>query len=215
MPVARTRTPFAGSVWRGGLYGLKPAFALRLRRVEDVALRRGITPGAVTRLAMVIAFATAGVLIVGTRYRLAWGAVAPLCLLRMGCNAVDGSIARRTRTASPRGAVLNELGDRVADVVTFAALAPAVGVALALGTVITALATSFVAVTGQAVLGERLATGPMGKPDRVAVLSVAAAVAAVIGPASLVAGAWMIVGLGTVTTLRRTAELWHRAGEST
>lgn len=195
-----------------GLYALKPAFVAGLRGIEDTAVRRGITADAVTIAALAVAGVTAAVLVVGTWHPLVWLAVAPLSLLRMACNAVDGSLARRTGAATRRGWVLNEFGDRVADTVTFAALAPAVGVLLAMAVVLTALATSFVAVLAHAVLGERLATGPLGKPDRVAVLSAAAGLAAFAGPSALAAGAWTLVALGVVTLVGRTVVLWRRAG---
>lgn len=201
------------AVWRTGLYALKPAFVARLRRLEDVAHRRGISADAVTIGAFVVGCGTAVVLVAGTWFPLLWLAVAPLCLVRMACNAVDGSLARRTGTTTRRGAVLNELGDRSADAVTFGALAPAVGLPLALGVVVVALSTSFLAVVGQAVLGDRFGTGPLGKPDRMAVLSIAAVVASFVGPRALLAGAWVLVALGLVTIARRTVVLWQRAGD--
>lgn len=202
------------TLWRSGLYALKPAFATRLRRLENVLHRRGIPADAVTFAALVLAVLTAGALALGAQSPLLWLAVGPLCLARMACNAVDGSLARRSGTASPRGAILNELGDRGADALTFAALAPVVGVPLALGAVLVALSTSFVAVLGQAVLGQRFGTGPLGKPDRVAVLSVAATAAAFIGAGALVAGALVLVGLGLFTVGRRVVVLWRRAGDA-
>lgn len=202
------------AVWRTGLYALKPAFVARLRRLEDVAYQRGISADAVTIAAFVVAAGTGAVLVAGAWFPWFWLAVPPLCLMRMACNAVDGSLARRSGTTTRRGAILNELGDRAADAVTFAALAPAVGVPLALGVVVVALHTSFLAVLGQGVLGTRSGTGPLGKPDRVAVLSVAAAAAAFVGADALVAGAWLLVVLGLVTIARRTLVLWQRAGDA-
>jgi CDP-diacylglycerol--glycerol-3-phosphate 3-phosphatidyltransferase len=195
-----------------GLYGVKPAFVARLRGVEDLAARRGVSPDALTLLGAATGVVTGAVVAAGSVEPLLWLVVPPLVLARMVCNAVDGSLARRTGATTPRGAVLNELGDRTADLVTFAGLAPAVGAPLALGVMTVALATSFVAVTSEAVLGTRLAIGPLGKPDRVAVLAAAAAVAPFAGPSALRIGAWMIVGLGVVTIARRAGSLWRAAG---
>ena len=214
MLIAPSRPAPGTAVWRTGLYGLKPAFVTRLRRFEDLAYRRGVSPDAVSALAIVVAAVTAVVLVAGLRMPLLWLGVGPLCLTRMACNAVDGSLARRSRKATPRGAILNELGDRVADAMTFAALAPPVGVPLALGVVLVALSTSFVAVVGQAVLGQRFGVGPLGKPDRVAVLSAAATVAAFAGPQALVVGSWTLIVLGVVTIGRRILVVWQRAGDA-
>lgn len=190
-----------------GLYRAKPAFVRRLRRLEDALIRRGVSPDALTGTALVAAVATAAALVAGTAVGWLWLAVAPLSLARMACNALDGSIARRTAAASPRGAALNELADRAADVVTFVALVPAVGLPLALAVTLTAVLTSFVAVTAQAVLGTRSTAGPLGKPDRVAVLSVAATAAVVAGPAALAIGAWAVIALGALTVARRCRQL--------
>ena len=200
-----TRGRPAGS----GLSALKPAFVARLRRLEDHAVARSVSADALTWAAVGVAGLTALVVVAGTRVPLLWLAVAPLALLRMACNAMDGSLARRTSSETRRGAVLNELGDRVADALTFGALAAVVGAPLALGVLAVALATSFVAVLGQACAGERLAAGPLGKPDRVAVLSVSAAVAAFAGPAAITVGAWTIVALGGLTVVRRARLLWR------
>lgn len=211
-----SRVPSASSspasLWRTGLYGLKPAFVASLRRVEDRLYQRGVRADTVTVAALAIAAVTALALVAGTRVPWLWLAVPLLCLARMGCNALDGALARRRGASSARGAVLNELSDRAADAVTFAALAPAVGVFLALAVVVVALCTSFVAVVGQAVVGQRVGAGPLGKPDRVAVLSVAAAVGAFAGPEALVVGSWVLVALGAITIARRTRVVWQHAG---
>lgn len=195
-----------------GLYAAKPAFVARLARLEDLAVRRGTSPDALTVLGAALGVLTGVALVAGMVLPLVWLAVAPLALARMACNAIDGSLARRTGAATPRGAVLNEVGDRVADAVTFAALAPAVGPALALGVVAVALATSFAAMAGHALVGERIGAGPMGKPDRVAVIACAAAAAAFTGPVALTVGAWIVVALGIVTIVRRVRVLWRQAG---
>lgn len=212
--MASNSAPARWSLPAAGLYGIKPAFVARLRRLEDLAVRRRVPPDALTVLGVGLGALAGVALMLGTTEPLLWLAVGPLALARMACNAIDGSLARRTNTASRRGAVLNEVGDRVADVVTFAALAPAVGAPLALGVVAVALATSFMAVTGQALVGRRTAAGPMGKPDRVAVIGCAAGVAAFTGPAALAAGAWIVVGLGLVTIALRGRLLWREAGDT-
>src|SRR5688572_28146800 len=99
----------------GGLYGLKPTFVRRLRGLEDRAVARGVSPNSLTVAAVGIGAVTGIALLAGNHVPVLWLAVPPLVLARMACNAVDGSLARRTGTSSARGAVLNELGDRSAD----------------------------------------------------------------------------------------------------
>lgn len=201
-PPARSRTT---------LYAIKPAFVRRLRGMEQALGERGVTADQVTLAAVGIGAATAAALVAGTQVPLLWLLVAPLSLLRMACNALDGAMARHSGSATHRGAVLNELGDRAADTLTFAALGPVIGWSTALAAVATALAVSLVAVTAQAVTGRRLAPGPMGKPDRVAVLSLGATAAAVTGPEALRLAAWLLVAGGVATVIRRTAALWRAA----
>lgn len=200
----------AGSSF-GGLYAVKPWFVAWLGGLARVVVARGVTADQLTWLGLACAAFTAVALLAGAHAPLLWLAVGPLCLARMSCNALDGAVAR-TCGPTRRGAVLNELADRGADLVTFAALAPVVGVGVAAAVAVTALATSLLAVVAQATTGQRLALGPMGKPDRMAVLSVGAAIAAGVGPISLTVAAWTIVGLGLVTVARRTAALWRIAG---
>lgn len=214
MPTATRRTEPATSSWGAGLYALKPAFVSGLGRAEDFAAARGVSPDAVTVAGVGVGLLSAAAVALGARWPLVWLAVAPLSLLRMACNAVDGSLARRQDSSSRRGAVLNELGDRIADLATFLALAPAAGVALAAAAALVALSTSFIAAVAAGIVGERLTQGPLGKPDRVAVLSLAATAAAFTGPNALVIGAWALVAAGSVTIVRRTRALWDRAGEA-
>lgn len=198
-----------GRQGQGGLYGVKPAFVARLRRVEDRLVAREVAPDHVTLAGAGFAGLTAAALVVGTVEPLVWLAVAPLSLARMACNALDGSLARRTQAGRPRGAVLNEVTDRGADLVTLAALAPVTGAALAATAACVALLVSFVAVLGEAVTGDRLTLGPMGKPDRVAVLSAGAAAGVVVGDVALLGAAWVIIAGGVATVVRRVHAIWR------
>lgn len=191
------------------LYRLKPAFVRSLAGVQNRLARRGVTADQLTMASLGVAGLTAAVLVAGAWVPLLWLLVGPLCLLRMACNAMDGSMARRSGSAGPRGAMLNELTDRAADALTFLALAPAVGWGIAVSAVAAALGVSLVAVTAEAVTGARLGLGPMGKPDRVAVLSLGATAAAIGGSGWLRAASLTIVAGCAVTVARRTAALWR------
>ena len=103
--------------------------------------------------------------------------VAPLfCYLRLWFNMLDGMVALAAGKASWRGEILNDLPDRISDVLIFAAVAhsgwmnPFVGYWAA----IFALLTAYVGMFGQAVGVQREFSGVMSKPWRMVTLSIGA-----------------------------------------
>jgi phosphatidylglycerophosphate synthase len=108
--------------------------------------------------------------------------IAPLfCYLRLWFNMLDGMVALASGKASWRGEILNDLPDRVSDVLIFAGVAhsgwmnPLVGYWAA----IFALLTAYVGMFGQAVGVQREFSGVMSKPWRMVTLH---------------AGAWLTLG---------------------
>lgn len=91
-----------------------------------------------------------------------------LCYLRLWCNMLDGMVALAGASASPRGEILNDLPDRVSDIVIFVGVAhsglcqPLFGYWAAL----LALLTAYVGTLGQAVGVQREFSGLMSKPWR-------------------------------------------------
>jgi phosphatidylglycerophosphate synthase len=107
---------------------------------------------------------------------------APLfCYLRLWFNMLDGMVALASGKASGRGEILNDLPDRVSDVLIFAGAAhsgwmnPLIGYWAA----IFALLAAYVGMFGQAVGVQREFSGMMSKPWRMVALH---------------AGAWMTLG---------------------
>jgi alpha-beta hydrolase superfamily lysophospholipase/phosphatidylglycerophosphate synthase len=103
--------------------------------------------------------------------------VAPLFLIvRLWLNMLDGMVAVASGKASWRGEILNELPDRISDVLIFAAVAhsgwmqPAIGYWAAIG----ALMTAYLGTFGQAVGAKREFGGLMPKPARMVMLHVGA-----------------------------------------
>ena len=99
--------------------------------------------------------------------------VAPLfCYLRLWLNMLDGMVAMASGKASPRGEILNDLPDRISDVIVFSAVAhsglcsPFSGYWAA----IFALLTAYVGMFGQAVGVQREFSGLMSKPWRMVTL---------------------------------------------
>jgi len=103
--------------------------------------------------------------------------VAPLfCYLRLWFNMLDGMVAVAAGKASRRGEILNDLPDRVSDVIIFVGVAhsglmnPIFGYWAA----IAALLTAYVGLFGQALGVQREFGGIMSKPWRMVALHIGA-----------------------------------------
>jgi phosphatidylglycerophosphate synthase len=96
------------------------------------------------------------------------------CYVRLWLNMLDGMVAIAAGQASPRGEILNDLPDRVSDVLIFAGLAHSGLCLLPLGywTAILAVLTAYVGTFGQAVGTQRQFGGVMSKPWRMVALHV-------------------------------------------
>jgi phosphatidylglycerophosphate synthase len=102
---------------------------------------------------------------------------APLfCYLRLWFNMLDGMVALASGKASWRGEILNDLPDRVSDVLIFAGVAHSGWMNPLLGywAAIFALLTAYVGMFGQAVGVQREFSGVMSKPWRMVTLHVGA-----------------------------------------
>jgi len=99
-----------------------------------------------------------------------------LCYLRLWLNMLDGMVALASRTASPRGEILNDLPDRISDVLVFTGVAHSgLGSPFsAYWAAIFALLTAYVGMLGQAVGAHREFSGVMAKPWRMVMLHVGA-----------------------------------------
>ena len=103
--------------------------------------------------------------------------VAPLfCHLRLWFNMLDGMVAIASGKASWRGEILNDLPDRISDVLIFAGVAHSGWMNPFLGywAAILALLTAYVGMFGQAVGVQREFSGIMSKPWRMVALHIGA-----------------------------------------
>lgn len=194
------------------IYRLKPAFRKALAPIGHLLVRAGVSADAVT-VAGVLFAGLGGLGVWVGRHGGPWLLLVPAgALLRTAGNALDGWIAQDTGTARPLGEVLNETADRVADVamVLPIAIVPSVPGLLVAGTLSAMLVVSFLGVVIKAAGGPRVYTGVMGKPDRMAVLSVAAIVGMVADPAvAFTVGLWVVLG-GALITLGQRAVVGRR-----
>lgn len=101
-----------------GLYGLKPWFSARLTPIVDCAVTRRVSPDVFTA-AGVLAAAAAGVAVAFG----CWPVAAVFMVLRLAGANLDGAVARARGVSRPWGFVVNEVGDRSADLLAFSGLA--------------------------------------------------------------------------------------------
>lgn len=168
--------------------GYEPAsrrpIAELFRRTADPAVRAcvrlGIHPDAVSYGSIVAAAAASLCFWQAGKHLWLLLPAAGFCYVRLWLNMLDGMVALASGKASPRGELVNELPDRVSDVLIFVGVAhsglchPLCGYWAA----IFALLTAYVGTLGQAIAGQREFGGLMSKPWRMVVLH---------------AGAWLLL----------------------
>jgi CDP-diacylglycerol---glycerol-3-phosphate 3-phosphatidyltransferase len=171
-----------------GLYALKPWYAGRLAGLRARLVAHHVCPNLISA-AGVVAGAGAGL-------ALATGAgfvVAPLVALRLGAANLDGAVARDTGRTSPWGSVVNEIGDRAAELAMFAGAAFVAPPTLVAAAALAATLPSWVSLAGAAAGAPRRNGGPVGKTERAALL----ALGAVVGHLSVVLA---VIAVGSVVT---------------
>jgi len=181
------------------IYDLKPKFQALLRPIAAWLARGGVTANAVTVAALVLSVAQ------GAWLALAPGEAWPLLLLpvtlfvRMALNAIDGLMAKEHGMATPRGAVLNELSDVIADAVLYLpfALIQGVNVPLVVLVVVTGIIAEMAGALGPLIRAPRHYDGPFGKSDR----AVAFGLLAVLLALGVASGLWTSVYLGILLAL--------------
>ena len=150
------------------IYALKPRFQQVLRPLLAALHSAGITANAVTVAALLASLAYGGWLALAPTNRWAWLLLPSFLFTRMALNAIDGMLAREYQQQSQLGALLNEVGDVVADTALYLpfALLPGGHASLVVLVVLLAMLSEFVGVLGQVVGHERRYDGPSGKSDR-------------------------------------------------
>lgn len=146
------------------------------RGSTDWCVARGIHPDAVSYASIVAAAAAAVCFWQSGRMPLLLIPAALFCYVRLWMNMLDGMVALASRTASLRGEILNDLPDRVSDVLIFVGAAHSGLCHPLLGywTAVFALLVAYVGMFGQAVGVHREFGGVMAKPWRMVALHVGA-----------------------------------------
>lgn len=166
-----------------GLYALKPWFTGRLAPIIDTAVARRVSPDVFTAVGVAAAGAAGTAIAFGW-----WPLAAVFMVLRLAGANLDGAVARARGVSRPWGFVVNELGDRTADLLGFAGLAvwaarqhgpglnwlswPVLQVLLA---ALAATLPTFASLTAAAAGLTRRNGGPLGKTERCLFLVLATA----------------------------------------
>jgi phosphatidylglycerophosphate synthase len=166
--------------WRRPIAG---AFRKTANATVRACLWWGIHPDAISYLSIVVS-ALAAVCFWQATSSPWLLVVAPLlCYARLWLNMLDGMVAIASGKASARGEILNDLPDRLSDVLIFAGVAHSGLASVHSGywAAIFALLTAYVGTLGQAVGVQREFSGVMSKPWRMVALHAGAWGAAAAG----------------------------------
>jgi phosphatidylglycerophosphate synthase len=183
-------------------YRSKRALAARLDGVVGRLAAAGVSPDLVTVFAIPVAAIGGLCLLVSPTVPEALLLVPLAAGVRLAINLVDGALARATDRSHPRGELMNEVSDRLADIALLGPVAflPGAQRETVLLGLTGAVFASFVGVASRAAGGARLYSGILSKPGRMALLAVFAIAALALGPS-----AWGPFGpvllLGTVLTI--------------
>ena len=159
----------------GGLYSFKSWYTGRLAPLRRGLVAANVPPAAITMAGIVFGGGAGAALALLRPGPAAGAAVAALLAARLACANLDGSVARDRDRVTPFGSVLNEVGDRAAELAALAgclAFAPA---ALVLAAALAATLPSWVALAGAAAGLGRIQGGPVGKTERCLLLALLAA----------------------------------------
>jgi len=180
------------------------------RRVTAFLVRRNLTPNAISMLSM-LAAAVAGLALALRGDHWAGLILASLgCQMRLLCNLFDGLVAVEGGKGGPDGPFWNEAPDRISDLFIFAGLGWAVG-RPDLGYLLGALAvlTAYIRELGRANGAGNDFSGPFAKQQRMALVTLAAVVQAVVLLAGLAVpvllwALWILLAGTALTVLRRS-----------
>jgi CDP-diacylglycerol--glycerol-3-phosphate 3-phosphatidyltransferase len=190
------------------IYSLKPKFQSLLRPLVGRLARVGATANQVTVFAALLSIAVGAWIALSAGSSAALLAVPIVLLARMALNAIDGMLAREYGQQSRLGAVLNELGDVIADAALYLpfALVPGVAAAWVVVVVVLAVVSEMTGVVAMQIGANRRYDGPMGKSDRAFCFG---ALALLLG-AGVPTGAWMSWALAAMSLLL-VVTIWNRA----
>jgi len=148
------------------------------KQLAEWMAKRGVSPNAISLAGMCAGVAAGGALALtswSSLWRLDFLAAALLMQLRLVANMLDGMVAIATQKASPVGELYNEVPDRVSDAAIFIGAGYATGGNPELGYLAACLAIfiAYIRAEGKVAGAHQEFCGPMAKPQRMFVLTVA------------------------------------------
>ena len=155
------------------VYQLKPKFQALLQPLLQRMRKWGVSPNLLTLLGILLSLAMGIYALYGDR-TIALILMPIVLLLRMALNALDGMMARQYNLQSKMGALLNEMGDVISDIVLYYPLYVlfAMDQIWVMCFLLLSVLNEFAGLLGQALGGARRYDGPMGKSDRALVMGV-------------------------------------------
>jgi CDP-diacylglycerol--glycerol-3-phosphate 3-phosphatidyltransferase len=190
----------------GGLYSFKSWYAVRLAPVRQRLVAASVPPAAITMAGIAFGAGAGAALALLRPGPAAGAAVALLLAARLACANLDGGVARDSGRSTAFGSILNEVGDRAAELAALAgclAFAPA---ALVLAAALAATLPSWVALAGAAAGLGRVQGGPVGKTERCLLLALLAAIGFPVVILGLLAIGSAVTALVRFLRLARTAD---------
>jgi len=156
----------SGQAAAAGLYSFRSWYSGWLAPVRRRLVAADVSPAAITVAGIGFGGACGAALAFLPSGPIAGAVVAAALAARLACANLDGGVARDGDRATPFGSVLNEVGDRLAELAALTgclAFAPA---ALVLTAALAATSPSWVALAGAAAGLGRVQGGPVGKTER-------------------------------------------------
>ena len=151
------------------VYLLKKNFQNILRPLSDTLFKIGVTANQVTISAFILSILAGGVIYYyAPKTTLAYAVLPIILFVRMALNAIDGMLAREHDQKSRLGAILNELGDILSDIVIYVPLLYVCHLrySIILLFSLLTLISETVGIMGIQINASRRYDGPMGKSDR-------------------------------------------------
>jgi len=189
----------------GGLYSFKSWYAVRLAPVRRGLVAASVPPAAITMAGIVFGAGAGAALALLRPGPAAGAAVAVLLAARLACANLDGSVARDGGRTTSFGSVLNEVGDRAAELAVLAGCLAFAPTALVLAAALAATLPSWVALAGAAAGLGRVQGGPVGKTERCLLLALLAAIGFPVVILGLLAAGSAVTALVRLLRLARTA----------
>lgn len=190
------------------IYQLKPSFQRLLRPAVAFLARHHISANCVTVSAFILSCLVGGITGYEASVRPVFYLLLPVFLfVRMALNAFDGMLAREYNQQTRLGAILNEMGDILSDLVLYIPFLYVrhVNMWLILFFSILLILTETAGIMGLQIQASRRYDGPMGKSDRAFWIGLMGLLAAFGWPSTTVTQ-WVMV----VLNMLMLYTVWNR-----